>query len=111
MNYNDHTIRYSLHSDTYAWGYYGRGPQILAVAILGVYGNLHDTEDRATDSMLAATTHGMPPKPKDAVCLGVPFVRDNYKAFASEVIAKLPDKWTLTKDDIDEWVKSRRKAA
>lgn len=93
-----------LNKLSYAWGYEGHGPALLAVVLLAFYGaqghilptlgHLHDAPD---------------PKREGTYNSQVAFVKEHYQAFTSEVIANLPDNWTMTMEDIDKWVKEKEK--
>lgn len=100
-----HTSGFGLPSDSYAWGYSGQAPIITAAVILGIYGNLHargsGTNIPAASSHLIGAHSGP--------VLGINFVRKHYQQFAEEVVAKLPDNWTLTFKDIDEWIRRHTK--
>lgn len=93
----------SMNKKSYAWGYEGNGPALLAITLLGLYG--------ARGWMSSTASHFAEPRPKRRGTLEeqAAFVKQHHKAFTSEVIANLPDNWTMTMDDIDKWVKGKDK--
>lgn len=101
----------------YAWGYNGESPTLLSIAILSLYANIHRDDDWRSDvhnsiliKPLANTMapflsrHNIPLLGED---LDVEFIKKHYKAFMEEVIAKLPDNWELTYEEIKAWIKKK----
>lgn len=98
-----HLSGFVKHSDSYAWGYSGQAPIITAAVILGIYGNLHA---RGSGTNLpAASSHLI--EAHSGPVLGIGFVKKHYQQFAEEMIAKLPDNWTLTFKEITAWIKNQ----
>lgn len=100
----------------FAWGYNGNGPELLAATILGIYASVQVGHRLSSanhlmtfDEMLQRKKPDQPwpPFARGTPYLGDDFIKKHYKAFTKEVIAKLPDNWTLTESDIDEWVKGK----
>ena len=78
------------HSPTgFEWGYGGSGPAQLALAILADY--------YAPDFPTVVMN---PDRSRLAL--------RSYQAFKWDVVAKLPDEWTLTTDDIETWLRGQK---
>lgn len=93
----------------YGWGYDSKDSRILAITMLGMY---------AGAGGMATLSHISYRSPSPAkfsnisisnILTAREFVKKHYKAFTTEVIANLPDNWTMTMDDIDKWVKEKEK--
>lgn len=88
----------------YGWGYDSKDSRILAITMLGMY---------AGAGGMAAVSHVPPyhpfPPKFPNIWAAREFVKKHYKAFTTEVIADLPDNWTMTMEDIDKWVKGKEK--
>lgn len=81
--------------DTLAWGYDGDSPRLLSV------------------NMLATTLHPewlLFPNYFNAYChKDRALILKRYRAFAKEVVANLPDSWTMTSDEVLAWLKKKEK--
>lgn len=77
-----------------AWGYYGTGPQRLALALLAL------SSTRPWDVVYSDCT--------DAEWSRIRRIaRKYYRQFAKEIIAHLPDEWTLSADEVKAWVRKQ----
>lgn len=89
-------------NSSYTWGYEGHGSALLAITLLGFYG-----ARSLMGNIGSHFTEGPLPKRGGTHEEQAAFVKKHYQAFASEVIANLPDNWTMTMEDIDKWVKEQ----
>lgn len=87
------------HLKEYAWGYEGEATSMLAMDMLLVYGGY--------DSGWSHHFHESLPPRFPPIPLGT--LRKYHKAFASEVVANLPDNWKLTFKQIDRWIHKKEK--
>lgn len=94
-------------NEVLSWGYCGKGPEVLAVTILSIYAGIPYTDKLHPSNNRIATIHYLGFRSNQTFYLGDAWVKKHYKAFTKEVIAKLPDSWTMTEADIDEWVKKQ----
>lgn len=97
---------------TYAWGYIGDDPAILAITLLYLaLGGKWDGDftDRSMFAMPTdLTSRCIDVIKMKAYCEDVPgLIKATYQAFTKEVISELPDTWDLTADEILQWLKKK----
>lgn len=92
-----------IEQKSFSWGYEGNGSELLAVSLLGIYGAPY-----WVGNIRSHLSGGGPRRASlNSIVEQRAFVKKHYKAFATEVIANLPDNWTMTMEDIDRWVKEQ----
>lgn len=82
-----------------AWGYYGEGPKRTAALALLYY--LRGVDSPGDDGW---SLDGMPPTEEE-----LNFIFRHLDKFTLEIIAKLPDDWTLTYEEIKVWLDKQPK--
>lgn len=89
--HRDHACRFIVDygDECFGWGYRGRGPKQLALAIL-VYTQAKFIRDNTTIHFYHHVARDLSLK--------------HHVAFMEEVISKLPDKWELTEEFIMDWL-------
>lgn len=89
--------------DTLAWGYDGEGPELLAITMLA--SALYPQWESSWVAIGSYGSRHYSPWKHPARDL----ILKHYRAFTEEIVANLPDSWTMTSDDVLAWLEKKEK--
>lgn len=92
----------------FAWGYEGTATTRLAMDMLTIYAGYDASWSHNAGRVISDGTRYDLPKLR-CPALPISFIKEHYKAFASEVVANLTDDWKLTFKQIDRWINKQTK--
>lgn len=94
--YGNHS--FGADAESIAWGYSGLGPDYLSVSVLALSIYPRWLKDKEIEDGIPGSM--IPHKHPDRLR-----VIELHKQFTKEVVSKLPDRWTMTSDEVLAWIK------